>query len=70
MNKFGAYHVGDIVIFKDEKVTIINKIKGNKTNKRNTQGGITTGYKSNPCLYTLSNGYVVRGDKLKKLIIR
>jgi len=66
-NKFGAYQIGQKVIFNNEIVTIIDKIKGNKTSKPNKQGGITTGVKSNPCLYLLSNGFKVRGDKLKNI---
>lgn len=65
-NKYGAFHVGQNVEFNGEPVIIIDKFKGNKTTKPNKQGGIFTGYKSNPCLYKLSNGYTVRGNKLKK----
>jgi len=66
-NKFGAYQIGQKVIFNNEIVTIIDKIKGNKTSKPNKQGGITTGFKSNPCLYLLSNKFKVHGNKLKSL---
>jgi hypothetical protein len=63
-NKFGAFAIGDKVLFGGEEVEIVDKKKGNKTKKPNIQSGIETGY--NPCLYTLSNGMVVRGDKLRK----
>ena len=65
-NKFGAYQIGQEVIFNNKIVTIIDKIKGNKTLPHNKHGGITTGFKSHLCLYLLSNGFKVRGDKLKK----
>lgn len=65
-NKFGVYQIGQQILFNNEIVTIINKIKGNKTLIPNKQSSITTGFKSNPCLYLLSNGFKVRGDKLKK----
>ena len=66
-NKFGAYQTGQQVIFNNKIVTITDKIKGNKTLTPNKQSGITTGFKSNPCLYLLSNGLKVRGDKLKNI---
>lgn len=64
-NKYGSFTVGEIVNYKGDCLEIIAKEKGNKTIKPNKQGGITTGCKSNPCLYTLSTGIKVRGDKLK-----
>lgn len=66
-NKFGAYQIGQQVLFNNEIVTIIDKIKSNKISIPNKQSSITTGFKSNPCLYLLSNGFKVRGDKFKKL---
>lgn len=66
-NKFGKYQIGQQVIFNNEVVTIIDKIKGNKTSKPNIQSGITTGFQSNSCLYLLSNKFKVRGNKLKSL---
>ena len=66
-NKFGAYQIGQQVLFRDIFVTIIDKIKGNKTIKPNFQSGVRTGYESHPCLYLLDNRYKVKGDKLKKL---
>ena len=66
-NKFGVYLIGQEVKFNETVVTILNKIKGNKTNTPSKQGGIKTGYKSNPCLYILSNGFTVRGSKLQKI---
>lgn len=65
--KKGKYQINEKVIFQGKEVTIIKKIKGNKTKEVNIQGGIITGNKSNPCLYLLSNNYVVRGDKLIKI---
>jgi len=65
-NKFGGFNVGETVLFMNEQLTIKDKVKGNKTNVEVKQGGITTGFKSNPCLYKLSNGLIVRGNKLKK----
>jgi hypothetical protein len=64
-NKFGSFNIGDSVLFGGQELKITDKIKGNKTNIAVTQGGITTGFKSKPCLYELSNGYLVRGDKIK-----
>jgi hypothetical protein len=64
-NKFGSFNIGDTVSFGGQGLKIVDKIKGNKTNIGVKQGGITTGFKSNPCLYELSNGYLVRGDKIK-----
>lgn len=62
-----AFKVGDEVIFQGENVSILERIKGSKTNKINMQSGVMpTGYKSKPCTYVLSNGSRVRGDKLKK----
>ena len=66
-NKYGAFNVGQEVIFKGEHCTILSKQKGGKTTTPNTQGGIFTAYKSRPCTYTLSNGITVRGDKLTKI---
>jgi len=65
-NKFGAFEVGEQVLFSNEVVAIIGKQKGNKTASPNRQSGIVTGNKSKPCTYILSNGCVVRGDKLKR----
>lgn len=67
-NKFGAFTENETVLFNGQQVTIVEKVKGNKTNQVNKQSGITTGFKSNPCLYTLSNGIQVRGDKLKHIL--
>lgn len=39
-NKFGAYQIEQQVLFDNEMVTIIDKIKGDKTLKPNKQGGI------------------------------
>ena len=66
-NKFGKYEVGQTISFRNEQLIIVDKFKGNKTSKINRQGGIATGFKSNPCLYKLNNGYIVRGDKLAKI---
>jgi len=65
--KFGAYQVGQMVNYKGDEVVILAKQKGGKTNNINIQGGIITGFKSRPCTYSLSNGLIVRGDKLKKI---
>jgi hypothetical protein len=62
MSRFGSYEVGDLVLFQNREVRIINKMKGAKTNRPNKQSGIVTGYQSNPCLYTLSNNLSVRGN--------
>jgi len=62
----GKYNIGQVVTLDKIKVTIIDKIKGNKTKTPNKQGGITTGFKSNPCLYVLDNGFTVRGSTLQK----
>jgi hypothetical protein len=66
-NQFGSFIIGNTVFFEDKEVIIVDKQKGNKTKKLNRQGGFKTGFKSNPCLYTLNNGYIVRGDKLKRI---
>ena len=66
--KFGAYQVGQMVNYKGDRVIVLAKQKGGKTTNINTQGGIITGFKSRPCTYSLSNGLIVRGDKLKKII--
>jgi len=66
-NKFGAFNVGDKVLFNNEIMLIIEKNKGNKRKKGFYQGGILTGFVSNPCLYKLSNGCSVRGDKLRRI---
>jgi hypothetical protein len=63
-NKFGAYQVGQTVNYKGNNVVILTKQKGGKTTTVNRQGGIVTGLKSRPCTYSLSNGLIVRGDKL------
>lgn len=65
--KFGSFNVNDVVVYCGEQVTISSKRKGGKTKKDNKQGGIITGFKSKPCLYELSNGITVQGNKLKKL---
>ena len=65
--KCGAYRVGQIVNYKGNEVVILAKQKGGKTTNINTQGGIITGFKSRPCTYSLSNGLIVRGNKLKKI---
>lgn len=65
--KKGKYNINDKVIFQEKEVTIIKIIKGNKRKEINKQGGIITGNKSNPCLYLLSNNYLVRGDKLVRI---
>jgi len=65
-NKFGSYKIGQDVLFNNEKVIILDKIKGNKTKRPNKQGGIVTGYKSSPCLYKLSNGLIVKGSTIEK----
>ncbi len=65
--KFGAYQVGQMVNYKGNEVVILAKQRGGKTTNVNTQGGIITGFKSRPCTYSLSNGLIVRGDKLKKI---
>ena len=66
-NKFGAYEVGQMVNYKGDEFIIVAKQKGGKTTNMNTQSGIITGFKSRPCTYSLSNGSIVRGDKLKKI---
>jgi hypothetical protein len=63
INQFGSFIIGDTVFFENKEVIIVGKQKGNKTRTPNRQGGL----KSNPCLYTLNNGYTVRGDKLKRI---
>lgn len=65
--KKGKYNINDKVIFQEKEVTIIKIIKGNKRKEINKQGGIITGNKSNPCLYLLSNNYLVRGNKLVRI---
>jgi hypothetical protein len=65
--KCGAYQVGQMVNYKGDRVIVLAKQKGGKTTNINTQGGIITGFKSRPCTYSLSNGLIVRGDKLKKI---
>jgi len=65
--KFGAYQVGQMVNYKGNEVVILAKQRGCKTTNINTQGGIITGFKSRPCTYSLSNGLIVRGDKLQKI---
>jgi len=65
--KFGAYQVGQMVNYKGNEVVILAKQRGGKTTNINTQGGIITGFKSRPCTYSLSNGLIVRGDKLQKI---
>jgi len=62
------FKVGQTVNYKGELVEILEAIKGNKSKKPNFQGGILTGFKSNPPLYTLSNKQKVRGDKIKPVI--
>jgi hypothetical protein len=60
--------IGQEVLFNGEQVTILEVIKGSKTNKPNMQSGMVfTGYASKPCTYLLSNGFRVRGDKLTKI---
>ena len=66
-NKFGSFNAGDVVIFASKEVSILYKQKGNKTKAANLQSGMITGLKSKPCLYKLSNGFLVRGDKLKRI---
>ena len=62
----GNIAVGQEFTFRGEKVTVIEKIKGGKTNKPEMQSGILfIGYKSNPPTYILSNGMRVRGSTLK-----
>ena len=64
--KFGRYEVGQTVLFEGKEVTILSKKKGNKTSIPNFHSGwLITGFVSNFPLYTLSNGYSVRGNKLK-----
>lgn len=65
--KKGKYNINEKVIFQGKQVTIIKIIKGNKRKEINKQGGIITGNKSNPCLYLLSNNYLVRGNKLVRI---
>ena len=63
----GAFKKGQTVLFGKEKLEIQDKFKGNISKIGNYQGGILTGQKSNPCTYLLSNGFTVRGDKLKHI---
>jgi hypothetical protein len=64
----GAYKVGYSTKIKGETVSIIEKIKGGKTNNPNYQSGVLfCGFKSNPCTYLLSNGMRVRGSTLNQI---
>ena len=64
--RYGAYKIGMEILFNKEKVTIVGKEKGGKTTEPVVKGGVVDGYKSNPCLYILSNGFKVRGTTIKK----
>lgn len=62
--------VGMSVIYKDETVTVLKRIKGGETNKVMMQSGIMPdGFHRRPKKFRLSNGAVVRADKFTKLII-
>ena len=64
------FYVGAKFILKNDIVIeIIDKFKGEQTNKRNMQSGILcTGYKSKSCTYLLNTGQRVTGYTLNKMI--
>lgn len=52
----------------NEVVTIVEKIPGKETNKRDMHGGIMfVGYKRMQKKFKLSNGYIVKADKLMNI---
>lgn len=62
-----AFKKDQEVLYDNKLVTIIEVIKGKKTNTPIYQSNILqVGFKSTPCSYLLSNGKKVNGTTLKK----
>ena len=61
--------VGQEYIFKDNRVTVLKRIKGRETSKRNMQSGVLyTAQHRTRKRFLLSNGDEVFSDKLSSII--
>ena len=55
-------------LFNESFVTVLKRIKGIETNKRNMQAGLLfTGYKHEQKKFLLSNGLIVKASQLTQI---